>query len=234
MKRSATRRAAPAAKKKRAPHSSARKATAIAARKPGRARLDVSSRRLQLLALGLAAFTEQAYDQVSIDEVARAAGISKGLLYHYFPSKKEFYVATLRAAAAQLLDATAADPSLPPLERLSRGLEAFLAYVEQHARGYAALLRGGVGADPQVFEILESTRTRFQQRLLEGLPSELSSASLRLLSRGWVALVETATLEWVEKRELSRAQLQALLAQSLLAILGAHAVVPVMAAKRKR
>ena len=131
-----------------------------------RARLDVSSRRLQLIALGIQAFTEEPYDEVSIDEVARKAGISKGLLYHYFPSKKAFYAATLRAAAAQLLDATATDPSLPPLERLEAGLDAFLLYAEQHGRAYAALLQGGASVDREVFQILEATRARFQTRLL--------------------------------------------------------------------
>jgi len=186
-----------------------------------RARLDVSARRSQLVALGLAAFTKQSYDEVSIDEVARAAGISKGLLYHYFPSKKAFYVATLRAAAAQLLDATAPDPALPPLERLGRGLDAFLLYVEEHGPAYSALLRGGVSVDREVFKILEATRARFQARLLEGLPSELLGARLRLLSRGFVALVEAATLEWVERKELKRHELRTLLQETLLAILSA-------------
>ena len=198
-----------------------------AATKPDnrRARLDVSARRSQLIALGLQAFTEQSFDDVSIDEVAKKAGISKGLLYHYFPSKKAFYVATLRAASAQLLDSTATDPSLPPLERLERGLSAFLIYAEEHGRAYAALLHG-ISVDREVFKILDATRARFQSRLLEGLPSGLNSASVKLLSRGWVAMVEAATLEWIEHREMGREELLALLRQTLLAILGAHASAP--------
>jgi hypothetical protein len=62
--------------------------------------------------------------------------------------------------------------------------------------------------------------------LLERLPSELNSASIKLLSRGWVAMVEAATLEWIEHREMSRKELLALLSQTLLAILGAHANGP--------
>ena len=53
------------------------------AEKPPRARLLVDERRAQLLALGLRLFAEHSYDEVSIDELARAAGVSKGLLYHY-------------------------------------------------------------------------------------------------------------------------------------------------------
>src|SRR4051812_45882941 len=74
-----------------------------------RARLDVDERRAQLLSLGLERFSERSYDEVSIDDLARAAGISKGLLYHYFPTKRDFYIAALAQAAEQLLAAT--DPS---------------------------------------------------------------------------------------------------------------------------
>ncbi len=189
-----------------------------------RERKELAARRAQLIALGIEAFTAQSYDQVSIDEVARKAGISKGLLYHYFPSKKAFYVATLHAAAAQLLDATTPDPSLPPLDRLQRGLDAFLRYAEAHGEAYSALLRGAVSVDEEVFQILEATRARFQSRLLEGLPSGLSGPAVRLLSRGWVSLVETSTLEWVEKKELSRERFRKLLTNSLLAILSSGAV----------
>ena len=71
-----------------------------------RARLDVDERRRQLVELGLDLFGSRSYDEVSIDELAAAAGISKGLLYHYFPTKRDFYVATVREAAAQLVART--------------------------------------------------------------------------------------------------------------------------------
>ena len=83
-----------------------RRSAAAAATSPPvvRARLDVDARRRQLLALGTALFGSRPYDEVSIDEVARTAGISKGLLYHYFPTKRDFYVATVREAAAELVE----------------------------------------------------------------------------------------------------------------------------------
>ncbi|MEM7676524.1 MAG: helix-turn-helix domain-containing protein, partial [Myxococcota bacterium] len=74
-------------------------------------RLQLDQRRQQLLELGLRLFSERAYDDVSIDDIARAASISKGLLYHYFPGKRVFYVATVRAAAAQLLSRIVPDES---------------------------------------------------------------------------------------------------------------------------
>src|SRR5256714_11614071 len=111
-----------------------------------RVRLDLDARREQLMRIGLELFSTNSYDAVSIDEIAARAGISKGLLYHYFPSKREFYVAGVRAAAAQLRDVVEPDPELPPPERLRVSLEAYLDYVEHHAEGYIALMRGGIGS----------------------------------------------------------------------------------------
>src|SRR5436190_1545038 len=83
-----------------------------------RVRLDLDARREQLMRIGLELFSTNSYDAVSIDEIAARAGISKGLLYHYFPSKREFYVAGVRAAAAQLREVVEPDRGLPPRERL--------------------------------------------------------------------------------------------------------------------
>jgi AcrR family transcriptional regulator len=71
-----------------------------------RTRLEVEQRRAQLLTLGQELFSSSTYDELSIDDIARAAGISKGLLYHYFPSKRDYYVATIRVAAGELLHQT--------------------------------------------------------------------------------------------------------------------------------
>jgi AcrR family transcriptional regulator len=68
---------------------------------PAFRRLDVDVRRAQLLEAGARLFTERGYDAVSMNAVAREAGISKGLLYHYFPGKQEFFAATLQAAAEE-------------------------------------------------------------------------------------------------------------------------------------
>src|SRR5437773_1276863 len=107
-----------------------------------RERLDVDERRAQLVRLGIDLFAARTYDEVSIDELARSAGISKGLLYHYFPTKRDFYVATVREGSKQLLDRTVTPDDMPPLERLRFGLDAYLDYVERHGPAYAALLRG--------------------------------------------------------------------------------------------
>src|SRR5919206_2640468 len=108
---------------------------------PAYTRLDVDERRRRLLELGADLFTRFAYDELSMARIAREAGISKALLYHYFPSKQAFFAATLEQAAAELAAAVEPDPSLPAVEQLGRALAAYLAWVEAHAAAYGKLLR---------------------------------------------------------------------------------------------
>ena len=92
--------------------------------RPAYKRLDVDRRRRQLLDLGAELFTRHGYDELSMAKIARAAGISKALLYHYFPSKQAYFAATLEQAAAELAESTAPDPDRPPVEQLSQSLDA--------------------------------------------------------------------------------------------------------------
>lgn len=190
-----------------------------ARRPPARTRLDVDARRAQLLALGVEAFATRAYDDVPIDEIARAAGVSKGLLFHYFPSKRHFYTATIREAANQLLAQTLADHVEDPLARLYAGLDAFLAYVDRHGPAYSALLRGGIGSDPDVLAIVEETRGVFLARLMQGLPSsDAPGPLLRTALRAWLGFVEAAALEWIDHRDVPPAKLRDLMVAVLVTV----------------
>jgi AcrR family transcriptional regulator len=194
---------------------------------PARARLDVDERRKQLVALGLDLFGARSYDEVSIDELAAAAGISKGLLYHYFPTKKDFYVATVREAAQQLVDRTSQPREGEPIERLRAGLDAYLDYVVAHQQPYVALLRSGVGVDAEVARIVDATRAALSTRLLEGTPIDAKDPLVRLAVRGWIGFVEAATLDWLDgKRRVARGKLRDLLAQTLLRTLEGVATAP--------
>src|SRR5919197_1686883 len=91
---------------------------------PAYTRLAVDERRRRLLDLGAELFTRYAYDELSMARIAKEAGISKALLYHYFPSKEAYFVATLEEKAEELARRTAPDPGLPPLDQLSAALDA--------------------------------------------------------------------------------------------------------------
>jgi AcrR family transcriptional regulator len=213
----------------------------------GRERLTVDDRRLRLLELGLRLFSERTYEEVAIDDIARVAGISKGLLYHYFPSKREYYVETVRHAAGQLVVRT--DParvaagaahtgSVPraapasPLDEVRVGLIAYLDFVERHASAYATLLRSGVGADPEVLAIVEGTRERFAARLLAGAGLPATSPPVRVAVRGWIGFVEAAVLDWIDHRDLTPPALADLCAQVLMTTLAAAMAPPAAGSRR--
>lgn len=174
----------------------------VSVREP-RVRLDVEERRGQLIELGLQHFGERAYDDVSIDAIAEAAGISKGLLYHYFPTKRAYYAATVKEGAARLVASTVAGDTADPLASLEAGLDAYLTYVKAHARAYATLMRSGVGVDPEIARIVDETRATFVDRLIAGFAGSersvlLDAPIVRLALRGWVGFAEAASLGWVE------------------------------------
>ncbi|WP_394822447.1 TetR/AcrR family transcriptional regulator [Pendulispora albinea] len=196
-----------------------------AAKKPrARERLHVDERRGQLLAAALTAFSEQPYDEVSLDDIAATVGISRPLIFHYFPTKRDFYVATMQTAASDFLASTMETPGRTPFERLELGLDAHFHYVEGHAKGYSALLRGGIGSDPEILGIVELTRSHILQRIRVELPEEIrDDPRLRAALRGWIGFMEAISLDWIDHRDLARAELKALALQALAALLGEHA-----------
>ncbi len=198
--------------------------------RPLRARLDMDSRRAQLLDLGLQLFGTRPYDEVSIDDIARAANASKGLLYHYFGGKRAFYVAVVRDAARRLVEALGADPRLPPPQRLQAGLAAYLGFVEQRADAYAALVTGGLGADPEISTIVESTRRAIVDSLLTDVGVDAPRPVYRLALRGWIGAVEASCVDWLRHGEVSREQLLQIMMGSLQGTLAtAYAIDPVPA-----
>jgi AcrR family transcriptional regulator len=182
-------------------------------------RLSPSVRRDQLLDLAVRMFTERPYDDFSMDDVAAAAGVSKGLLYHYFPSKRALYLEALRASADELLALVATDTSLPLERQLDVAVHSYLTYVRGHAAAYRALLRGGVGTDPEVAAVAEQVRQVIRERVLAGLGIEQPRPRLRLAVTGWVGMVEAASLEWLEGSSVSLEELQQLVTSWLPAIL---------------
>ena len=178
-------------------------------------RLENERRREDLIRLGRELFSVHSYDALSVDDIAAAAGVSKGLLYHYFPSKRDFYVAVIRAAVEEMRELTDPDPDLPPLEQLRRGVVAYFDYAEHRAAGYRAVLQGGIGSDREVREIAEDMRDFYARRLLAGLGIDDPRPALRLAIRGWIGLMEAVTLDWLAHRDVDREQLVAALLRAL-------------------
>ena len=182
-----------------------------------RKRLDLDVRREQLLLLGLQVFSERAYDEVSIDDIAHQAGISKGLLYHYFGGKRDFYVAVVQQAADHLVEATDAT-HLPAPERAREGLSRYLDFAEAHSGAFVTLLRGGIGNDAVVQQVIETTRLRILQRIFESIGLQSPSPMFRLAMRSFLGLVESATVDFLERRSVDRATLLQFLITSIQSI----------------
>jgi AcrR family transcriptional regulator len=193
------------------------------ARPKRRVRLDNDERRAQLLQLARAAFSDRSYDDVSIDDLAREAKISKGLLYHYFPTKRDLYVAGLREIAEELVQKLTSVPGdLPPAERVRGSLEAYLDFVTQHSRAYVSLLRGGIGSDPEVAAVISGVRKRLAESFLDGSPLQPMLAgkpAFETAVRGWLGFVEHASIDWLETNRMARDQLRDLMSEVLLAIM---------------
>jgi AcrR family transcriptional regulator len=177
-------------------------------------RLDVDERRRRLLELGTELFARHGYEELSMARIAREAGISKALLYHYFPSKQAYFAATLEQAAAELAEVTQPDPAKPPVEQLAGSLDAYLGWVERHMGAYDKLIRS-FGAVPEVREMVERVRDDTAERILAGL-SSAPTPELRAAVRGWLWFMDGAVLDWIEPRDIERARLHGLLLGTLL------------------
>jgi AcrR family transcriptional regulator len=182
---------------------------------PAYTRLDVDERRRQLLELGAELFARHGYEELSMARIAREAGISKALLYHYFPSKQAYFSATLEQAAEELAEVTEPDPAKPPVEQLSASLDAYLGWVERHMGAYDKLIRS-VGAVPEVRELVGRVREETAARILSGLAPGDPAPTLRAAVRGWLWFMDGAVLDWIEHRDIDRRRLHGLLLGTLL------------------
>ena len=186
-----------------------------------RVRLAAAARREQLLQVGIEHFSARSYEDFSIEELAARAGVSKGLVFHYFPSKRDFYMAALRTATAEMLRLIETPPGLEAPAALAHALDAYLRYVEERAPAYRAVLRGGIGADPEVQAIADDFRDAVYERVASLVtPGHPPAPPLRSALRGWIGFVEAASLDWIDRHELPRDELAEQLARTLAAAVG--------------
>jgi AcrR family transcriptional regulator len=185
-----------------------------------RTRLSPQARRAQLIDLGVEMLATRRLDELSVELIAKAAGISRGLLFHYFPSKQDFHLEVARAAAAEMLRRTEADTDLSPVDALHRALTSFMDYVEENPDNYKSLVRGAASGDAKMRAIFDGTRAAMAQRVLDvisGMGFEVD-ARTRLAIHGWVAYVEECVVRWIDDGGLERGELLEMLTKSLPAV----------------
>jgi AcrR family transcriptional regulator len=158
-------------------------------------------------------------------KIAREAGISKALLYHYFPGKEAFFRAVLAEAAEQLRARTEPDPSLPPFEQIKQSLGGFLQLIDENSAAYRMLMQSAISV-PEVSGLVNEVRTRTAERILAGLYDDEAPAKGRIAVYGWLWFMDGACLAWIEDRPVSRDELRDFLLGSLLGALVAGDAVP--------
>jgi len=182
-----------------------------------RTRLSTERRRAQLLTIGADLFARRPYGEVSIEEVAEIARISCGLLYHYFPSKRAFFLAIVEDQSAKLLEASTPDPTLPPLEQLKAGLDIYIGYAESHPDGFR-VTQQGAATDDDLARIHRARVSVHRDRILAGLDTMMTvDEDTRIAVVGWLAFASTAILEWLNNPAVTREQLRDLCARTLWA-----------------
>ncbi|MGW7008855.1 TetR/AcrR family transcriptional regulator [Streptomyces sp. NPDC054933] len=189
-------------------------------------RLPVAERRRQLLVAALDLFSHRAPEQVSIDDIAAAAGASRPLVYRYFPGgRQQIYEAALRSAAEQLVGCFAEPPVGTPTQRLSNALDRYLAFVAEHDAGFSALVRGGcVTETSRTTAIIDEVRRGAAEQVFFHLGVPEPGLMLRMAVRSWIAAVETVSLIWLDEgRQPPAAELRGWLVDQFVAVLAATA-----------
>lgn len=191
-----------------------------------RTRLTPEQRRTQLLDLGVSMLPRTGLDDLSVDALAEHAGISRGLLYHYFSNKRDFHLAVLRRMAQQVIETTAPRGVGSPWSQMLGSLEAYVDFVTANHHAYLAFVRAAAGGDAAYHRIYEESRHALTERIfdpayrdfLEGVGLQ-DDARSRLVVRGWSALVEEMVLSWLRApTSMTRTQLLELLTGALPAL----------------
>jgi len=200
-----------------------------------RTRLSPDERRSQLLDLGVRLLATRSLDELSIDLLAEEAGISRGLLYHYFGNKHAFHEAVVRRACDDLIAQTAPPPGGEPIERMLVSVTAYLDYVVANYEGYLSLVKGAAGGNETLRQIYDEARFVLTDRIfLEDAQGEIitDTPTNRLIVRGWAAMTEELVLTWAAPDhsradpEVSRDELLTIIANSLPALVASQSPPP--------
>jgi AcrR family transcriptional regulator len=186
---------------------------------PAFSRLEVDARRAQLLEVATERFGQRPYEQVSVEDIADAAGVSRGLLYHYFPGKRSLYLAVIRAGIDRLIDATTPPDDLAPGEQVRYSLDAYISHALYQPHPYQMALHASSFSDHEVYALVESARTALVDRVLASLDPRDRGAAVELALHGWVGYVESVCLRWLAHQHVPRETLVELMARPLRPIL---------------
>lgn len=167
------------------------------------ARLSAADRRQQLIDVAYRQLLGNPTEPLSPEAVATEAGVSKGLVFHYFPTVSDLQLAVFDVVSTQLHDRLLLRPDLPLDQRLREGIEAFIEFAEENADLYLFLVRGG-GSDAQLQVALDQSRDRIARLIGGAVGLDDPPPALLVALRGLLGLIEEAVLEWLARRTIPR------------------------------
>ena len=201
-----------------------------------RVRLDYDVRRRQILAAARRLFAARDYPSVSTQDIASAAGVTRGLVHHYFRSKRDLYLEVVRDMLQVPELPRIADGGGDPARVWAASVDRWLDLMEANRDSWLAAIRAGeAGDDPALRRILDEASEVMAERVIEalGLTDGVAPAELRAVVRAYGGLAQEATREWLERGRLSRDQVRVLLAGAM-PLIAEHLVPAVVTAGTRR
>ena len=162
----------------------------------GKARLTAEDRRRQLVEVGLLLLRRTPLYALTLDEVAAEAGISRGLLFHYFPTKTDYFSALVRSAGRRVLHNTEPDPDAEPGDRLRGMVRGFVEQIDRRRESYLSIARGTAGPELRVSEVYDELRAELTERVLRTLDVEDVEEDRRSVVHAWWGYVEDRAIAW--------------------------------------
>ncbi|ALG84297.1 TetR/AcrR family transcriptional regulator [Gordonia phthalatica] len=193
-----------------------------------RTRMSPAARRRQLIDLGVDMARTVPLESVTMEAVAEAAGVSKGLIFHYFESKADFHLCVITEQAQEMLDRTEPQEELgDPIAMLTASMAAYVDYVADNGRGFVGVIRGAASADDAIREVADRTRAQMTERILsraDRIGIERTPA-IEMGVAGWIAFVEELLVRWLDEPVITRDQLVDIFVTALPALAGVVGMV---------
>jgi len=160
--------------------------------------------RERLLQAAYAFIAERPFDSVTVDEIADAAGVAHGLLFHYFGSKQGLYLEIMRDAAEQLekIHLEEHPPGVTPQEKLATFLRRHMDFIRQWPTAYAVYSRGALSGE--VREIWEQSKQRALRIVLQYFEIPQPTRRHLALARAWLALFDELVLAWLQESTIGK------------------------------
>lgn len=187
-----------------------------------RRRLPPDVRREQIVSAASHVFAERPYDDVSTTEIARACGVSRGLLNHYFPTKRELYLAVIeRMLDAPRLPMPAFVEGATAEDRIAQSVHEWVRMVSRSRETWlAASSFLGASRDEEIERLLNGYVESMSDQICEiaGLHAVRRQPAVRVALHGYSAFATVVARRWLTEGEISRDQTEALLRGALVSL----------------